>query len=254
MLTDGDQTLEQVQSPFNEITVKRVGKRIDLEVAGATFATWHPEHLLTGYSWDAITAGCFLAESGPPGSVLVLGLGGGTVTRQLRHLLPDANLTGVEIDTEIIRLARQYMALDRQGLEIIEGDAYAFLADTHRTFDVIVDDVYLTGALDVWRPDDLTEGALDLLAARLNLGGLALANFITDGHHDRQRRAAQREFTKLFEATALLRPPRGFNGIIAGSRGLGSARGVLARGERFTLSHDRALWRKISIRRYRPRR
>ena len=252
-MPDSTQTIEHVLSPFNDIAVERAGEGIDLNVAGATFATWHPDRLLTGYSWDAITAGCFLTAAGPPQSILVLGLGGGTVTRQLRHLLPRARITGVEIDAEVLRLARHYMALDRQGLEVIEGDAYDFLAATQRRFDVIVDDVYLTGAMDVWRPEDLTAGALDLLAARRTPGGVVLANFITDGDHDRQRQAAQRAFADRFPATALVRPPLGFNGIIAGGDALAPARQVTAWSARFTTSHDRDLWRKISVRRYRRR-
>lgn len=245
------QTLEHVLSPFNDITVERVDRRIDLEVAGATFATWHATHLLTGYSWDAITAGCFLAKAGPPKRILILGLGGGTVTRQLRHLLPEAKITGVEIDGEVLRVARQYMALDRQGLEVIEADAYDYLKNTRRRFDVIVDDVYLTGSTDVWRPDDLTEGALDLLAARRRPGGIVLANFITDGDHDRQRKAAQKAFARHFTATALVRPPRGFNGIIVGGDRLVPPKEALKLAGQFEASHDRALWQKISIRRYR---
>ena len=247
-MDEPDQILEHVFSPFNEIAVERIGRRVDLEVAGATFATWHPERLLTGYSWDAITAGCLLSAAGPPRSVLVLGLGGGTVTRQLRHLLPEARLTGVELDPEVTRLARQYMELDRQGVEVIEGDGYAFLAGTRRTFDAIVDDIYLTGSDDVWRPEDLTGSVLAALAARLNPGGVALANFITDGHHDLLRQAAQRAFAKRFAATALLQPPRGFNGIIAGGEGLAPPRGLRRWTASFPTEHDRALWPRIKVR------
>lgn len=243
--------LEHVQSKHNEILLERTGDGIDMEVAGATFACWHPEHLLTGYSWDAITAGCFLVPSGPPRSILILGLGGGTVSRQLRHLAPEASITGIEIDPEVLRLARRYMDLDHQGLEVIEGDAYAFLRETERRFDVIVDDVYLTGATDVWRPDDLTGGGLDLVASRLRPGGLALANFITDGHHDHQRRAAQRAFLRRFGATSLVRPPQGFNGILVGGEALGPVGSVRALQARFGTAHDRALWRTIAIRRCR---
>ncbi|MFZ9889747.1 MAG: hypothetical protein ACO3JL_19805, partial [Myxococcota bacterium] len=73
--------IERVSSPFNQLVARQVGERIDLDVEGATFATWHPRHLLTGYSWDALCAASLLRPAGPPRRVLLLGLGGGTVLR-----------------------------------------------------------------------------------------------------------------------------------------------------------------------------
>ena len=63
--------------------IRRHTGREDLEVAGATMSTWHPDRWLTGWAWDAITAACLLRRDGPPRRVLLLGLGGGTVVRQL---------------------------------------------------------------------------------------------------------------------------------------------------------------------------
>ena len=95
--------LQEVHSPHNHVEVwQNNAGRIDFEVSGATHATWHPEKLLTGHAWDAITAGA-VSHPGPVEHILLLGLGGGTCLRQLRHLLPGAKLTAVEIDPDMYR-------------------------------------------------------------------------------------------------------------------------------------------------------
>ena len=46
-----------------------------------------------------------------------------------------SGLSRAGVRAEVVLLAREYMALDRQGLEVVERDAYDFLARTRRRFD-----------------------------------------------------------------------------------------------------------------------
>ena len=71
-----------------------------------------------------IAAAALLGKNDPPRSVLMLGLAGGTAFRILRHLLPDCRLTAIDIDPEIVGLAREHMDLDALGIEVVIGDAY----------------------------------------------------------------------------------------------------------------------------------
>ena len=71
---------------FQRIEVWGSGQEVDFRVAGATHATWHRDRFLTGMAWDAITAGVLLRGAGPAGSLLMMGLGGGTALRQIRHI------------------------------------------------------------------------------------------------------------------------------------------------------------------------
>lgn len=202
---------------FNTVAVRRAGERVDLEVEGATFATWHPRHAFTGYSWDALAAAALLRSSGPPASVLLLGLGGGTVTRQLRALLPAVRLVGVEIDAGVIDLARTYMALDEQRVEVHIEDAYGYLARTAEQFDVVLDDLFLTGPDDVVRTRVPQGETLKLLRARVAPGGLFVANLITDaGEHKSVRQAARKAFADAFPVSRVVTPPRGLNEILVG--------------------------------------
>ena len=95
----------------------------EFRVAGAVHASYHRRRFLTGLAWDMIAAGALLGANDPPRSVLMLGLAGGTAFRVLRHLLPDCRLTAIDIDPEIIGLARTHMALDALGIEVVR-DAF----------------------------------------------------------------------------------------------------------------------------------
>ena len=245
--------IETRVTPFNRVTANGVGERIDLDVEGATFATWHPERLFTGYSWDALAAGCLLGPA-PPRSVLVLGLGGGTVTRQLRALLPQARLTGVEIDAGVIQLARRHMDLDAQGVSIHVGDAYRFLADSGDRFDAIIDDLFLTGPGDVVRSRVPAGETLALLRSRLAPEGVLVANFITDtGAHKLVRKSARAAFLDGFPSVRLVRPPRGLNEILVGGEATRPGSALDGHGALLSASYDRKRFREISVRLLRRR-
>src|SRR5690606_10354433 len=95
--------------------------------AGAIHASYHRTRFLTGLAWDLLAAAALLRPEGPPRSLLMLGLAGGTSLRILRHLLPDCAFTAVDIDGEIVELAKKHMELGGVGIDIRIGDAYAWL-------------------------------------------------------------------------------------------------------------------------------
>lgn len=241
--------IERAVTSYNSVVVRRTGERVDLEVEGATFATWHPRHLLTGYSWDALTAGCLLRADGPPRSVLVLGLGGGTVVRQLRRLVPSVRLVGVEIDDGVVGLARRHMAFDELEVEVRVEDAYRFLARTTERFDAVVDDLYLTGPDDVMRARAPAGDTLELLRARVADGGVLVANLIVDeGEHIAVTRRTRRAFAAAFPSVKVVVPPRGLNEIVVGGVDVRGRAALKPYRGRFDEDHDRRRWGELVVR------
>ena len=96
------------QTRFQSLEVWKSDLATEFRVAGAIHASWHRKRFLTGLAWDLMAAGALLRPGGAPRSVLMLGLAGGTAFRTLRHLVPGCRLTEVEIDGEIVELAREH--------------------------------------------------------------------------------------------------------------------------------------------------
>jgi len=241
-------TLETVVTPYNAMEVTQVGERIDLDVEGATYATWHPARVMTGYSWDALSVGCLLRPKGPPASVLILGLGGGTVARQLRAFAPDCRIVGVEIDAGVVDIARRHLHLD-DSVEVHIEDAYRWLASSSERFDAIIDDLFLTGATDVVRARVPDGDTLGLIRARVRPGGVVVANLITDvGDHARVRRQTRAAFRESFASSRVVTPPRGLNEILVGGDDTVGLRHIRSARARLAGLHDTGLFDALKSR------
>ena len=77
-------------------------------------------------------------------SILILGLGGGDVVKQLRsNFKSSASITAIEIDPVIIEIAfNEFDIIPNSQLEIINNDAYLFLKYTQEKYDVIIVDLF----------------------------------------------------------------------------------------------------------------
>jgi spermidine synthase len=78
-------------------------------------------------------------------SVLVLGLGGGSIVQTIRVTFKsEAFITLVEIDPEMIAIAKKEFGIAAYpGIRIIQADAVDFIKTCRDTFDLIVVDVFI---------------------------------------------------------------------------------------------------------------
>lgn len=72
-------------------------------------------------------------------SILILGLGGGTLAKLLRKKYLNAKITGVEIDPIMIDLGRKYLELDMYGIDIKIADTNKF---KFGKYDLVIVDMY----------------------------------------------------------------------------------------------------------------
>lgn len=109
-----------------------------------------------------------------PKKILVVGLGGGTVTRTLRLVYPDAEITNVEFDPEIVAMARRYFGYAEDGrMKLVVEDARRWLRGTTERFDMILLDAYHGGYI----PFHLTTREfLEIVRGRLSQGGVVCSN------------------------------------------------------------------------------
>lgn len=237
-----------IQTRFQDLEIWKSETTTEFRVAGAIHASHHRSRFLTGLAWDLIAAAALLRAAGPPRSVLMLGLAGGTACRVLRHLLPECRLTAIDIDAEIIDLARQHMDLAALDLEIITTDAYPWLARNRRTFDVVIDDIYLAGKTDVFRSRAWDPELLDHLRRAVAPGGLLAVNLVTGNGHRAMQSHTRRIMSAAFPIVRSLKTSDSMNEVLAAGETVATRRRLDTYDAAFHDWRDRMFWDRIDVR------
>jgi spermidine synthase len=238
-----------VDTAHQQVQIWKSEKQCEFRVAGAIHAWWHEKKFLTGLAWDNLAAAALLRPGGPPQSILMLGLAGGTAMRILRQLLPDCRLVAVDIDSEIVALAELNMHLDKLGIEIHLADAYEWIAKCKERFDVVIDDVYLAGRDDVFRPGKSDAKQINALKRLLKPGGVLLANLVNGSGHRAMQIRTRAAFREGFPVVRSVTTPASLNETLAGGAEVLPPSALAGWEEVFPESSDRKLWKKIRVRR-----
>lgn len=158
-------------------------------VVDETFASFYrPGEIATECVWDAIAAPLLWLPPSRRRRILILGLGGGSVARLARALAPEAEIVGVELDREVVRLARAHLDLDRLDVRVELADALGWLeaeaskpaAARGPRFDAILEDVFIGEGDGVHKPDWIPEPAHALARRLLASGGLLVSNTLDE--------------------------------------------------------------------------
>lgn len=241
----------EFQTGFQRITVWKSPLATEFRVAGAIHASFHEKRFLTGLAWDLLAAAALLLPSRKPASILMLGVAGGTALRTLRHLFPEVSLTGIDLDAELVGLARQEMRLDETGAEIIIADAYAWMKRNKRRFDVIIDDLYLAGDDDVFRSESCDADWLGLLKRSLAPGGILALNLVTGPGHRAKQTATRKNLTARFPSVRSLRTSESMNEILVAGENVATGVALADHAGSFTDWRDRMFWNRIKVRKLR---
>ncbi|MGO3184111.1 MAG: fused MFS/spermidine synthase [Aequorivita sp.] len=78
-------------------------------------------------------------------NLLLLGMGGGSIIKSLRETFEyKNNIVAVEIDPEIIKLAKDEFGVSAsERLQIIEGDAFEYVKISEKNFQLIIIDLFI---------------------------------------------------------------------------------------------------------------
>jgi spermidine synthase len=80
-----------------------------------------------------------------PSRILVIGLGGGFIPMQMAHFLCNANIDVIEIDPEVVRIAKEYFNFKEDDrVKVYIGDAFGILDNLKDRYDIIVVDAFTT--------------------------------------------------------------------------------------------------------------
>ena len=125
----------------------RNGSRVEpsLNDGHATHSIYDPTRQLTGGPWDYfMVAPLFnpLESAARIDNAMLIGLAGGTVSKQLTAAYGPIPIDGVEIDPEIVEVGRTYFAMNEPNLNVIVGDGRYVLRTSDKTYDLIGVDAY----------------------------------------------------------------------------------------------------------------
>ncbi|MBK1883332.1 methyltransferase domain-containing protein [Luteolibacter pohnpeiensis] len=238
----------KVDTDFQSVEIWKSKLATEFRVAGAIHASYHSQRFLTGLAWDLIAAAALIRTAGPPRSVLMLGLAGGTSLRVLRHLLPDCELTAIEIDPQIVDLAREHMALDDLQIEVQLADAYSWLEQNQRQFDVVFDDIYLAGKTDVFRPRKWDPSLLKHLRRAVAKDGLLAVNLVTGQGHRSMQSLTRRLLAQEFGSIRSLTTSDSMNEVLVAGPSAPPRPRLNTFTHCFDQSRDRNYWQRIRSR------
>jgi spermidine synthase len=134
-------------------------------------------------------------------SVLFVGLGGGSAPKRFARDRPDLDLQVVELDPDVVSVARKYFALP-DSVPVDVEDGRRWLERHDRRFDVIAIDAYYSDAV----PFHLTtQEFLRLVKSRLAPGGVVVANVIGSlrGEGSQFLRSVVRTYRTVFPTVTL---------------------------------------------------
>lgn len=167
----------QRRSNGRHYEVRSAGRSRRLYTDGVFHSQFNPRTVMSGAPWDLLTLPAFLRSAGVH-RVLLLGLGGGAVARQLLHFFPQADITGVDLDAVHLSVARRFFGLSRQGVTLVQADARQFVAEgPAATFDCVIDDLFGGHGGDPVRAVPFDRDWRRALTRLLVPGGVLVANF-----------------------------------------------------------------------------
>lgn len=136
-------TLWEHDARGNHYQVRNAGRSVRLYTNGLFHSQFNPGQPVSGGVWDLLFVPAFFRPPGAVRRVLMLGVGGGAVIRQLQHFVRPAEIVGVELDPVHLRIARRFFGVGRRGVRLVRADAREWLAGYDGPpFDMVIDDLF----------------------------------------------------------------------------------------------------------------
>jgi predicted membrane-bound spermidine synthase len=182
MLKRGNGRIAHIETEYNDVFItKRQNQLVmSFQVKGWDYTEsvanlTDPDDLPLRYA-QVMTIATIYPDA--PKKILMLGLGGGSISTYLGRFLPEAAITTVEIDPGVITAAKTYFGLrETERMRYRAGDGRVFLNRSKESYDLILLDAYRGGYVPFHL---LTREFYTLVKQRLAHGG-AVAFNVHDG-------------------------------------------------------------------------
>ncbi|TMK21324.1 MAG: hypothetical protein E6G75_02835 [Alphaproteobacteria bacterium] len=182
MLERADGRLAHIETAYNDVFITKRGHQLvmSFQLKGWDYTEsvsnlLDPDDLPLRYA-QVMTIATIYPETAR--KILMLGLGGGSISTYLGRFMPEAAITTVEIDPGVITAAKTYFGLrETERMRYRAGDGRVFLSRNDELYDLILLDAYRGGYVPFHL---LTREFYTLVKQRLTPGGAAAFN-VHDG-------------------------------------------------------------------------
>lgn len=136
------------ESSYNYIQVIEENgfRMLRLNEGQGVHSIYHPDNLYYGGPWEQAMSAPFFnpapVSTSSIGSAAIIGLAGGTTSRELMHVFPEIQIDGVEIDPLIVEVGNQYFDMENPALNVIVQDGRWALAKSEKQYQIISVDAY----------------------------------------------------------------------------------------------------------------
>jgi spermidine synthase len=134
-------------------------------------------------------------------NILILGVAGGSVIKTLvTEIKYKGNITGVEIDENIVEIANKYFKLSEiKKFELVIDDAFEYVLKTKERYDLIIIDIFQDAKMPNFLFEDFFINRINYL---LKIEGFILFNTMVINEKDRVRNL---DYKKKFDGNYSLR-------------------------------------------------
>jgi spermidine synthase len=157
--------------------VRSAGNTRRLYTNGVFHSQYNPSNPVTGSVWDLLLLPAFFRPEAVR-RVLVLGVGGGAVIRQLNHFLQPEQIVGVELNPVHLEVAREFFEVEADNVELHQADAIWWVKQYRgEPFDLIIEDLFSDNDGDPQRAIAADSRWLRRLLKLLSPEGTLVTNF-----------------------------------------------------------------------------
>lgn len=195
--------------------VRSAGSTRRLYTNGILHSQYNSARPLTGSIWDLFLISAFFHDPASVRRVLVLGVGGGAVIRQLQHFLDPELIVGVDLSATHLQIARRFFGVRASSrVRLVEADAVRWMTGYRGApFDLIVEDLFREKVDDAVRAVPADAYWVNALNAGLSEQGTLVMNFGTTGELRESAGFTNRRVRKHFRAIFQLTTPLNENGV-----------------------------------------
>lgn len=185
--------------------IRRAGRTMRLYTNGVLHTQYHPGYIFGGGVWDLLGLPALWRAQTPLSGILLLGLGGGAVVRQLHELVEWERFVAIERNPVHLDIALRFFGLDSIPAELVQLDAGSWIRNhPDERFDLVIDDLFSDIHSEARRSEPISREWFRRLRGLLSDQGMLVINF-ADGR-DLERRlgripAVRRDFKCVYKFT-----------------------------------------------------